>query len=132
MATLADIIDGADPEPLYAHLSTTTIVEPASLATIVEADWDGYVFAPVTIVQRLSLAQGFGFLTCVAQFFVGDVHPLPIVTALYLTGGWLKNPELLSVMKLTGGPYTQTVAGENFFTFDVQTYVVPNEVINAI
>lgn len=125
MPTLADLLDGVVPAPLHAHLSQQPIVEPVTLAGLVEASWPGYAFSPVQFQQRVFFPMGLGFVKGVACFAVDPAQPPPVAAVLYLTSQVGPTIYLVWVANLVGTAFAQLAHGPNYFQFAIQSFVIP-------
>lgn len=127
MATLIYMLDGAFPARLTLRLSQAPLVQPVSLANLVEASFHGYAAADFTATGRAPPAAGWGY--CSGWGMFSYLGPLPSITltAVYLTAYDRRAEHLIHAIPLTGSPYAVMRSGRTTFWVEVaaNVYVPP-------
>lgn len=104
MATLIDMLDGDFPARLTLRLSTSPLVDPPSLAGIVEATFPGYSPAPFTATGRAPPLAGCGYAAGWGMFVFLGPSPSILLTAVYLTAYDRIREHLIHAIPVAGSP----------------------------
>lgn len=127
MATLIEMLDGAFPARLTLRLSTSPLVQPVSLANIVEATFAGYVPTELTATGRAPPSAGWGYVSGWGQFAYTGPSPSITLTAVYLTAYDRRVESLIHVIPMAGSPHAVMRIGRTtfFVEFAGNIYVPP-------
>ncbi|SRR6266404_1684277 len=123
MASLLDMLDGTVPAKLSVHLSQSPLVEPITLANLIEASFEGYAPTDFIALDRASPTEGWGACRGYCSFTYNGSAPEILLTALYLTAYDNQKLVLLYAIPMANTVYEKIGLGTMTYFVSIVTQV---------
>jgi hypothetical protein len=122
--SLQDLLSGATPSVLRLHLTDSPLVEPYSLANLIEPSWAGYVAAIMELQQQSPQSTGWAWIVGTGGFTYTGESPAPLLSALFVTATYQGTEYLLCVVDLAESSFQKLPQGTTVFSVRVDAFVM--------